>query len=279
MHERTRWSQEPATVGAIICLACFVVAGVGVWLGLWGTDWSSVSGARFAAWGSEHWLGTNLIGQDVFARALHSTGTALEVGLIVGIPATLLGALLGATAALYRDRWPDAAVNWILAVTDTLPFYLLVIALAFALNGAPVAMYLAMILVLWTPTARIVRAYLSGVVHEPFFLATRGLGASDSRLLLVHLLPNALPLLTTQFALTFVAAIKAEVVLSFLGLGQKDGVSWGIMIAESAQEIVVGEYNNFFAAAGGMFLLLLSLNILADRVQPAIDPRQVALNA
>jgi len=76
-------------------------------------------------------------------------------------------------------------------------------------------------------------------------------------------------------SLTFVLAIKTEVILSFLGLGVKQGISWGIMIAESAQEIAVGEFGNFFSASGFMFLLVISFNLFADALQDALDPKKV----
>jgi peptide/nickel transport system permease protein len=79
-----------------------------------------------------------------------------------------------------------------------------------------------------------------------------------------------------QGSLAFIAAIKTEVILSFLGLGIQNGVSWGLMLAESTQEVLAGQFNNFLAASLMLFALLMGFNLLADALQDALDPRQVA---
>ena len=91
-----------------------------------------------------------------------------------------------------------------------------------------------------------------------------------------HLLPNTVHILLVQATLTFVAAIKTEVILSFLGIGSPDGVSWGAMLAESTQDILAGHFGNFLAASLFLFLLLLGLNLLNDALQDAFDLREPA---
>ena len=91
------------------------------------------------------------------------------------------------------------------------------------------------------------------------------------------MLPNTAHILLVQATIAFVAAIKTEVILSFLGLGVQDGVSWGLMLAESTQEVLAGRFGNFLAASGMLFLLLMGFNLLADALQDATDPRQAAL--
>jgi len=80
-----------------------------------------------------------------------------------------------------------------------------------------------------------------------------------------------------QASISFVAAIKTDVILSFLGLGVQDGVSWGLMLAESTQEVLAGHFNNFLAASIMLFLLLLGFNLLSDALQDSFDPKQAAL--
>ena len=80
-----------------------------------------------------------------------------------------------------------------------------------------------------------------------------------------------------QATIAFVAAIKTEVILSFLGLGVQEGVSWGLMLAESTQEVLAGHFGNFIAASGMLFALLMGLNLLADALQDAMDPREAAV--
>ena len=88
-------------LGLGIVVAYFVAA-LGVWFGLWGTEWSDVEGPKWGAMSAEHWFGTNIIGQDIFQRSLYSTKTAFEIGLIVAVLSTILGALLGALAGFFQ---------------------------------------------------------------------------------------------------------------------------------------------------------------------------------
>ena len=137
-------------------------------------------------------------------------------------------------------------------------------------------MHLAMIATFWTGTGRLVRAEVMKIRTREFVLAARAIGLPDLLILLRHVLPNTAHILLVQASLAFVAAIKTEVILSFLGLGVQHGVSWGLMLAESTQEVLAGHFNNFLAASLMLFALLLGFNLLADALQDAFDPKQVA---
>lgn len=260
---------------AVVVVLAYALVALGVALGWWAGDWRASGGAQWAAPSLEHPFGTNRIGQDVFARALYGTKTAFAVGLVVALGSTLLGALLGAVAGHFRDTWLDELMLWLMGVLDAIPFYLLVIGLSFALEGVPWAMHAAMIGTFWTTTARLVRAEVMKIERLDYVAAARVVGAPELRIVMRHVLPNTSHLLLVQTTIAFVAAIKAEVVLSFLGIGIRDGVSWGTMIAESASEILAGHYANFVAASAFMFVLVLAFNVLADALQDALDPRLV----
>jgi peptide/nickel transport system permease protein len=109
-----------------------------------------------------------------------------------------------------------------------------------------------------------------------FVEAARAIGVPQGTIIFRHVLPNTLHILLVQMTLCFVDAIKAEVVLSFLGLGVKDGMSWGLMISESTLEFLAGHFNNLVAASGLMFGLVFAFNMFADALQDALDPKQVA---
>ena len=109
--------------------------------------------------------------------------------------------------------------------------------------------------------------------NRQFVEAARSIGLPGYRIVLRHILPNTMSILLVQGSLVFIAAIKTEVILSFLGLGVQDGVSWGLMLAESSQEVVAGQFANFIAASGMLFLLLMGFNMLADAFQDAFDAR------
>ncbi len=162
---------------------------------------------------------------------------------------------------------------WLAGVFDALPFYLLVIAVAFALGDHPLAVHAAMLAAFWTTTARLIRAEVARLIQSDFVAAARAGGSPDRRIILRHILPHTAPIVLVQAVIVFIAAVKAEIILAFLGLGRIDGISFGGMIAESSQEILAGQYMNLAAAGLGLFVLTASLSRLANRAQTALDPR------
>jgi peptide/nickel transport system permease protein len=251
----------------------FALIAIGVWTGLLGQGWSQVSGDRWESYSPAHWFGTNLLGQDILQRTLFGTGTAFEVGVIVTICSTVLGTLLGALAGWYSHRWLDEIILWVMGVLDSIPFYLFAAALAFALQGNYWAMHLAMIMTFWTTTARIIRGEVMRLKQREFVDAARAIGLPGIKIIFVHVLPNTFSILLVQATIIFVTAIKTEVILRFLGLGIKDGISWGLMLAESSQEVLAGHFGNFIAASLALFILLMGFNLLADAMQDALDTR------
>lgn len=253
-------------------LALFGAAAASVWLGLWDGQWRQTSDLIRGPLSADHWLGTNAIGQDIFARAVAGAATAFEVGIPVAVIATLCGGLLGVVAGYRPHSWTDRVIGWLMAVIDAVPFYLLVAAIAYAAKNQPWAMHLALVLAFWTATARLLRAETMKIRQLNYVAAAVTLGVPDRLIMVRHVLPNAAHLLLIQGVIAFVAAIKTEVVLSFLGLGVQRGVSWGVMIAESSQDLLAGHWNNFVVASACLLALVASLNALADRLARWFDP-------
>ena len=262
-------------LGLGIVLVYFSAA-LGVWFGIWGTEWSDVEGPKWGSMSADHWFGTNIIGQDIFQRSLYSTKTAFEIGLIVAVVSTIIGAVLGAVAGFFSGTWIDAIILWLKGVLDSIPFYLFVAAVAFALQGNPWAMHVAMVSTFWTTTGRLVRGEVIKLRNFEFVEAARAIGVGRVTTLFRHILPNTFHILLVQATIVFVAAIKSEVILSFLGLGIKDGVSWGRMIADSTQEVAAGHFNNFIWASVFMFGLVMAFNMFSDALQDALDPKKVS---
>ena len=261
-------------MAGLIVVAMFALVAVCVWSGLLGQGWSEVSGDRFESISASHWFGTNLLGQDILQRTLFGTATAFEVGLVVTLCSTILGTVLGGLAGWYSHGWLDEIILWFKGVLDSIPFYLFAAAIAFALQGNSWAMHLAMIVTFWTTTARIIRGEVMRLKEREFIEAARAIGLPGLRTVFRHVLPNTFHILLIQSTIVFVAAINTEVILSFLGLGIKDGVSWGLMLAESSQEVLAGHFGNFIAAGASLFLLLMGFNLLADALQDALDTRR-----
>lgn len=256
-----------------VVLVYFIVA-LGVWGGVWGTDWNELTNTINAPASAEHWFGTNRNGQDIFERAIFSTKTAFEIGLVVAVLSTILGAIFGAISGFFAGGWPDEVILWMKGVLDSIPFYLFVAAVAFAMQGYPFAMHVAMVATFWTTTARLVRAEVIRLTNFEFVEAAHAIGVPEWRIISRHILPNTTHILLVQATITFVSAIKSEVILSFLGLGVKNGVSWGLMISESTNEVTTGFFNNFLAASAFLFVLVMAFNMFSDALQDALDPKK-----
>lgn len=259
---------------AIVTL--YAIIALGVALGWWGTNWDELQTDGRNAVSAQHWFGTNHNGQDIFQRAIFSTKTAFEVGLVVAVMATALGGLIGCIAGYFSASWIDEFWLWIIGCLDCIPFYLFVAAIAFVLKESPFAMHVAMVSTFWTATARIVRGEVIKLKQLEFVEAARSIGVPRVKIIFKHIFPNTFHILLVQATIVFVGAIKSEVILSYLNLGVKDGISWGLMIAEAASEVPSGIYNNFFAASGFLFVLVMAFNVFADALQDALDPKKVS---
>lgn len=268
--------RDRAGLFAMTVVAGYFIAAVGVWLGWWATEWADITGTKWGPVSAEHWFGTNIIGQDIYQRGIVSIATAFEVGLVVAIAAVALGGVLGAVSGFFAGTWVDEIVLWLMGVLDAMPFYLLVAAIAFALADYPYSMHVAMISTFWTTTSRLTRGEVIKLRGMEFVEAARAIGVPEVTTIFRHILPNTFHILLVQVTLCFVDAIKAEVILSFLGLGVKDGMSWGLMISESTLEFLAGHFNNLVAASLLMFGLVYAFNMFADALQDALDPKQVA---
>jgi len=261
---------------SLVFVMLYMLVALGVIFGWWASDWGDVTGGKWEGSSATHWFGTNLIGQDIFSRAIYSTKTAFEVGLVVAFIATAVGAVLGAISGFFSGSWIDEILLWVMGVLDSIPFYLFVAAIVFAMQDSPYAMHVAMISTFWTSASRLVRGEVIKLRGLEYIEAAHAIGVPEFTIIFRHILPNTTHILLVQATITFVAAIKSEVILSFLGLGVKDGMSWGLMIAESTQEVLAGFFNNFLAASVLMFGLVMAFNMFADALQDALDPRKVS---
>lgn len=260
-------------LSGLMIVAIYFTITLGVWLGFLGTNWSQTTDAFHQPPSVNHWFGTNAIGQDIAHRGIYATKVAFEVGLLVALCSTLLGTLMGAIAGFKHNSWIDSCALWVMGVLDSIPFYLFVAAIAYAMSELVFAMHLAMIMVFWTETARVVRAEVIRLKHMEFVESAYAMGQQQSKILFKHIIPNTSHILIIQATITFVAAIKTEVILSFLGLGVKEGISWGLMIAEATNDIQAGYFNNFIVASGLLFILVIGFNLFSDALQDALDPK------
>lgn len=276
MRAGRRLLRDRAGMVALAVVGFYFLVACAVWAGLAGQGWSDIGADSFAPASDEHWFGTTRNGQDIFERTIYSTRVAFEIGLVVAISSTLLGALFGALSGYFAGSWLDELILWLKGTLDAIPFFLFVVAVAYAMQGHALAMHLAMIVTFWTTTSRYVRGEVIKLRAMEFVEAARAVGVSQTAIIFRHVLPNTTHILLVQATIVFVTAIKAEVILSFLGLGVQDGVSWGLMISQSTNEVTSGFFNNFLAASVAMFVLVMAFNFFSDALQDALDPRKVA---
>lgn len=235
------------------------------------------------------WLGVTAEGKSVLLRVFHGTKVAFVVGAAGAGLAVLIGMTLGLLAGYFRG-WVDEAVVYVYSTIASIPYLLLMLAVAFVVKSGPVAdayaewaiseyvsiglfnIVIVIGLTSWVTLCRLVRAETMKVRELEYVQAARALGMRPMRILFRHVLPNVFHLVIINFSLTFVVAIKSEVILTFLGVGVDREPSWGQMIANARGELLQGTWWPLAAAGVALFLLTLSVNYVGDALRDALDP-------
>jgi peptide/nickel transport system permease protein len=224
--------------------------------------------AQSAPWGADKW------GRDVLDKTIKGAETSILVGLCAALMATLIGSLLGAFSGWYGG-WVDDISNWIYNVFNAIPGILLILAIAAVLDSKGV---LSVVIILgvtgWTGVYRLVRGEYLKHRERDYVRAAYAIGASPMRRMFIHVLPNVSHVILVQFSLLTVSCIKAEVILSFLGFGVPvDGVSWGTMLTEAQNDLLLGIWWQLAAATFAMGLFVTALSLLTDALRDALDPK------
>jgi peptide/nickel transport system permease protein len=232
-----------------------------------------------------HPLGTDDLGQDLLARMLYGGRISLAVGLAAMVVAVVVGTLIGAIAGMSRGA-VGSALMWLTDLflsLPQLPLLLLVIYLfrdsLKSLFGPEGGVFILIVIVIgglrWMPVARLVRAQFLSLREKEFVEAARALGASRARLVMRHILPNALGPVIVAGTIDVAAAIIAESTLSFLGLGfPPDIPTWGRILFDAKDYLDIAPHWALFPGAA-IFLAVLSINFIGDGLRDALDPRRV----
>ena len=193
----------------------------------------------------------------------------------------MIGVPLGAIAGYFRG-WVDDVIVWFYTTLGTIPYILLVMAFAVVLRDRNIlgweikgitAVYLAIGLTSWVGICRLIRGEIIKRKESEYVLAARALGCSNGRIIFKHLLPNVFHVIIINFSLRFVSFIHAEVILSFLGLGETDKPSWGGMIDAARTELARNVWWEMAAATVAIFFISLALNIFGDALRDCLDPK------
>lgn len=213
-------------------------------------------------------------GRDVLAKAIKGAETSLQVGIASAFLATLIGTLLGAFAGYYGGRTDDF-LNWFYSIFNAIPYILLVLAIAAVLQSKGIfTVILILGLTGWASVFRLVRAEYLKHKSRDYVRAADAIGASDTRQMFIHILPNVSHVVLVNLSLLMVGFIKSEVILSFLGFGVPvDTVSWGSMLNESQNELVLGYWWQLLAATLFMGVLVTAFSLMTDSLRDALDPK------
>lgn len=264
-----------AIFGFIVVAILLLVAIFAPWIAT--QDISAIDlPSRYLPPSAAHWFGTDATGRDVFARVIFGTRISLRVGITVVVISAIVGTILGALAGYYGG-WIDRFMSgYVFNVFLAFPGLLLAIALVAFLGAGLNKLIFALCIIGWVGYARLIRGQVLKVREYDFVQAARALGASDVRILFLHILPNAVQPLIVQASLGMAGAVLAEASLSFLGLGvPPPAPSWGVMIEEARDLSTLQAAPHALIFPGiAIALTVLAFNFIGDGLREYLDPRQ-----
>jgi len=275
MRQREFWTRlkrnRMAMSGLALVLGLFVVSVFAPWLAPY--DPNSINLKQVLMPPSpDHYLGTDTLGRDVLSRIIYGSRVSLKVGFVAVGLATLIGLLVGALAGFYGG-WVDSALMRLVDLMLCFPAFFLILAVIAVLEPSIWNIMAVIGLTSWMGVARLVRAEFLSLREREFVTAARALGASDTRLILRHLLPNALAPVMVSATLGVAGAILTESALSFLGLGvQPPTPSWGNILTAGKDNIEIAWWLSVFPGLA-ILVTVMSYNLLGEGIREAIDPR------
>lgn len=229
---------------------------------------------------SDAWFGYDLQGRDVWARVVYGARWTLLVGVAASLLTVLIGAFFGILAG-YFGRWVDGLLSRIGEVFFGLPFVLGAIVILNLVRNAQIrgalpivgAVVASIAVLSWPVAMRIMRSAAIAAKQQDYVKAARALGASSSRIIFKHMLPNCLAPVLVYGTIALGAFIGAEATLSFLGIGLRDpAVSWGVMISDARNYVRIAPHMLLFPA-GFLTATVLAFVMLGDAVREALDPK------
>ncbi len=268
-------SNRMAILGTVILLLVAVLALAGPIISPYDPDKPSLS-ERLQPPSAAHLLGTDEMGRDLATRIAYGARISVALGFFAVALAALLGVPLGLMAGYFGGRW-DTVIQRAVDVLLTLPSIVLSIALVSVMGAGVVSVILAVAITSTPVYARLARAVALTLRGRDYVMAARSLGSSDLRILLRHILPNALAPIIVQASLGVGTAILVASSLGFLGLGvQPPMAEWGVMLSRGRTFITTAPFVITFPGVA-IALTVLAFNLLGDGLRDALDPRMQQL--
>jgi peptide/nickel transport system permease protein len=218
-------------------------------------------------------LGADRLGRDLLAKTIKGTEISVFVGVMAAAVATAIGVLMGACGGFFGGKVGDA-LEWVYNVFESIPNILLIFAFAAVVGRGVESVVVILALTGWTGMYRQVRAEFMKHSSREYVRAAEAIGATRTSRMFRHILPNVSHVILVRMSLMVVAFIKSEVILSYLGLGVRvDQVSWGTMLAEAQNELLLGHWWQLAAATAFMALFVTAFSLMTDAWRDALDPK------
>jgi peptide/nickel transport system permease protein len=225
---------------------------------------------------TEHWFGTNGLGQDVLAQTLRGMQKSMLIGVCVAFISTLIAATAGTIAGYFGGR-RDRAVMWLVDLMIVVPSFLLIMIVVQRTKGDIIWMIVLLSAFSWMISSRIVRGMTMSLRDREFVVAARYMGVPNWRIIVRHILPNVASIIIIDTALNVGVAVLAETGLSYLGFGvQPPDVSLGTLIAGGTPSVTTFPWL-FLFPAGVLVLIIFCANLVGDGLRDALDPGSRAL--
>lgn len=269
------WSNPMGRSGLVILAVVFFLAIFGpVFFPFDAAEIAESSSEILQAPSGEHWLGTDDMGRDILGELL----SGARVSLYVGLMATAISIIVGTFIGLVSGYYLSFVSTLLMRITDvflSLPVTPLIIVLAAVFGQSTTITILVIGLTSWPSTARIVRSQVLSIRERMYIERIRNLGASDSRLLLKHILPNVLPLIYSNTVLVIAGSILSEATLAFLGLGDPVNVSWGTMLhyAFVSGALGRGAWWYIVPPGFGILFIVLGFTLAGHTLDEILNPK------